>query len=81
VAAEADDKRTNKTDRSWAALRMGRMLTEAGDPEAAKTVYKGLIERNDVPENDREQAKAALAELASTSKGGAKEKNAVNAEP
>ena len=70
IMAEADDKRTNKAHRSWAALRMAAMLAEAGDSDAAGMVYTDLLARNDVSEDDREQAKAALAELLSGLKGG-----------
>jgi hypothetical protein len=81
IMAEADDKRTNKADRSWAALQMARVLAEAGDTEAAGMVYTDLLARNDVSEENREQARAALAALVLSLNGDVEREKAGKAKP
>lgn len=63
LMAEADDSRTNAANRSWAALQLARVLTDLNETEAAGMIYTELLARKDVPDPDREQARAALADL------------------
>jgi hypothetical protein len=60
---------------------MARVLAEAGDTEAAGMVYTDLLARNDVSEENREQARAALAALVLSLNGDVEREKAGKAKP
>ncbi len=62
--AEAGEKKADSNQCSAAAVQWGRMLAATGNLEVAKTVFEALLARDNTSKTVRQQAEAALAELA-----------------